>query len=183
MKIRLAQQLDDNSIVDGDGIRAVVWTQGCSHACLGCHNPNTHSFTDGFLEEVSSINEKLSQNKIIDGITFSGGDPIFQIASCLEIARHAKSLKLNVWCYTGFTYEELMIMSKINKNLSEFLNNIDVLVDGKFELEKKDLTLKFRGSSNQRIINVKKSLKDKKVVIYRKYMNSKNKKSKEYLFV
>jgi anaerobic ribonucleoside-triphosphate reductase activating protein len=183
MKIRLAKNVDHNSIVDGEGIRSVIWTQGCSHACPGCHNPDTHSFNGGFLVDLEKINKEISDNKIIDGITFSGGDPMFQISACLEIAKNAKRDKKNVWCYTGFTYEELIVMSKFNKKLDEFLNNIDVLVDGKFEIEKKDLTLRFRGSSNQRIINVKKSLRENRIVIFRKYMIKNNKQNKEYLFV
>lgn len=169
MKIRLSAPLQGDSIVDGPGIRAVIWTQGCSHNCKGCHNPETHDFKGGFLKDINELNKEIDDLSLIDGITFSGGDPFFQIKECLEIAKHAKKKKLNIWAYSGFTFEQLLKMSLINKDLKEFLNLIDVLVDGKFVLEKRSLELNFRGSTNQRIINMKKSLKDGKAHTFRKY--------------
>lgn len=184
MKIRLSAEIQNDSIVDGPGIRAVIWTQGCSHNCPGCHNPNTHSFNNGFLKETDELIEELETFEMIDGITLSGGDPFFQIKELLPIVKYAKKRKLNVWAYTGFTFEELLKMMKIKKDLKEFLNNIDVLVDGKFELENKSLELNFRGSTNQRIIDVKKSLKQKKVCIIKKYDKTKIKKPKySHLYV
>ena len=172
MKIRLA---DDNiltdSIVDGEGLRAVIWTQGCSHNCKGCHNPKTHDFTKGILKDIEEVKEEIKNLKLQDGITLSGGDPFFQAKACTEIAKFAKKQGLNVWAYTGFLFEDLL-KSEDAKNL---LNYIDVLVDGKFELENKSLNIKFRGSTNQRIINVPKSLKDGKVREIKKYdMKKKN---------
>lgn len=128
MKIRLASDLQSDSIVDGEGIRTVIWTQGCSHNCPGCHNPATHDFKGGFLTDTDEINKELSLLKAQTGITFSGGDPLFQVEACTLIAKHAKKIDMNVWCYTGFTFEELI---KSDKN-KEFLKYVDVLVDGKF---------------------------------------------------
>lgn len=179
MKIRLA---DDNiltdSIVDGEGLRAVIWTQGCSHNCKGCHNPETHDFTKGILKDIEEVKEEIKNLKLQDGITLSGGDPFFQAKACTEIAKFAKKQGLNVWSYTGFLFEDLL-KSEDAKNL---LNYIDVLVDGKFELENKSLNIKFRGSTNQRIINVPKSLKDGKTREIKKYDIKKHKTGKT-LFV
>lgn len=159
MKIRLAADLQEDSIVDGEGIRTVLWTQGCPHHCPGCHNPGTHDFNGGLLVDVEEVKDRIDELKGQDGMTFSGGDPFVQPKACAEIARYARSLGLNVWCYTGYTYEHLMTMAKKKPEIMEFLNEIDILVDGKFLLEKKSYSALFRGSSNQRLIDVKKSLK------------------------
>ena len=186
MKIRLAADLQSDSIVDGEGIRTVLWTQGCPHHCFGCHNSETWDFEDGALIELDEIKEKFKSLKAQDGITFSGGDPMCQAEACAELAKYAKSLGLNIWCYTGYTYEQLMILSKSNKHIMDFLKQIDVLVDGKFILAEKSYDAIFRGSKNQRIIDVKKSLDKNKVCLVKKYIiKTKEEKStfKEYLFV
>lgn len=185
MKIRLSDPLQVDSIVDGEGLRTVLWTQGCSHACKGCHNPHTHSFTEGFYVDVEDLKKEISTLKNQDGITFSGGDPMFQIPALLEIAKHCQKIGLNIWCYTGFTFEQLMFLNKSNPLIKELLKNIDVLVDGKFILEQKSLDLKFKGSKNQRILNVKSSLKLNRPVELRKYMNKKTikKEKKRLLYV
>ena len=170
MKIRLASPLQRGSIVDGTGIRAVIWTQGCSHNCPGCHNPETHSFKDGFVVDTSEIKEEIKQLTTEEGITFSGGDPMFQVDQCLELAKTAKECGLNIWCYTGYTFEELLEISKKKKEIIEFLKLIDVLIDGRFVLSEKSLNLKFRGSRNQRIIDPQKSLKKKKAVLIDRLM-------------
>lgn len=164
MEIRLASELQIDSVVDGLGIRTVLWTQGCSHNCLGCHNPCTHDFNGGFSRDIESVKEDINCLEFQDGITFSGGDPFFQAKQCAILAEYTKSLGMDVWCYTGFTFEKLIEMGKTNSDIINFLENIDVLVDGKFEIEKRDLSLEFRGSSNQRIIDVKKSLNINEVV-------------------
>lgn len=164
MKIRLARDIQMDSIVDGEGIRTVIWTQGCKHNCKGCHNPETHSFTDGFLVDVSDVKTQLKNLQGQSGITFSGGDPMFQAKECAEIAKYAKKIGLNVWCYTGFTFEKLMEKSETDKSYLEFLKYIDVLVDGPFVLSLKSFDVKFRGSKNQRIIDVAKSLEEKVVI-------------------
>lgn len=165
MEIRLAAPLQSDSVVDGYGVRTVIWTQGCSHNCPFCQNPSTHSFTDGKSYSVEEIFSELDNLKGQNGITLSGGDPLFQIDAVCEIAKYAENIGLNIWCYTGFTYEEILEMGKKNKKYLEFLKHIDVLVDGKFEMAKKDLNLLFRGSSNQRLIDMRETLKKKKVVL------------------
>lgn len=184
MKIRLAvNEIQRDSIVDGEGIRSVIWTQGCIHNCPGCHNPETHSFQDGFLVDVDTIKEKIKGLEGQDGITFSGGDPMEQAEACAEISKYAKNLGLNIWCYTGYTFEELLKKSKYIPVIRDFLNNIDVLVDGKFILAEKSYDVVFRGSKNQRLIDVKKSLKENKVIELTKYNNvyKENKKIRIYV--
>ena len=179
MKIKLATPvIMQDSIVDGEGIRAVIWTQGCSHKCPGCHNPQTHSFDDGFELDILEVKEQIDALEGQDGITFSGGDPLYQVDACLELAKYIKSKKMSVWCYTGFTYEALMSLSKNNPKIKEFLKTIDVLIDGPFILEQKSLDCVFRGSKNQRIIDTKESIKNKKVCIVEKYYKDKKKNNK-----
>lgn len=164
MKIRLAADLQQDSIVDGLGIRTVIWTQGCSHNCPSCHNPSTHDFNGGELAQLNDVIEALESLEGQDGVTFSGGDPMFQAKQCSILAKKVHELGMNVWAYTGFTYEELL--EKGNKDILNFLSEIDVLIDGKFELSKKSLDLQFRGSSNQRIIDVQNSLESHEVVLF-----------------
>lgn len=170
MKIRLAADLQSDSIVDGEGIRTVIWTQGCPHNCFGCHNACTHDFNGGELINVEDVKNALMKLKMQDGITFSGGDPMCQAQSCLEIAKFAKEIGMNIWCYTGYTYEQLMVLSKSKKVIIEFLKYIDVLVDGKFIMEQKSYDATFRGSTNQRIIDVPKSLEEERVCLVPKYI-------------
>jgi len=183
VKIRLAADLQSDSIVDGEGIRTVVWTQGCPHHCKGCHNPSTHDFEGGALVEVEDVIEELKTLKGQDGITLSGGDPVCQSDACFELAHAAHELGLNVWCYTGFTYEEMIRNPKQKRLLEE----IDVLVDGKFILEEKSYDIYFRGSKNQRIIDVKESLLKERVVLKPEYIEKKEEentlKKPEYLFI
>lgn len=170
MKIRLAAYLQQDSIVDGEGIRTVIWTQGCTHNCPGCHNPETHDMRGGALVDIEEVKEEIRNLEGQDGITFSGGDPMFQVDQCLELAKTAKECGLNIWCYTGYTFEELLEISKKKKEVIDFLKLIDVLIDGRFVLSEKSLNLKFRGSRNQRIIDPQKSLKKKKAVLIDKLM-------------
>ncbi len=163
MKVRLAANIQPDSIVDGEGIRTVIWFQGCLHHCKECHNPETWNFDGGIEFDVEEIKAEIKNLKYQNGVTLSGGDPFFQPIAALEIAKYAHSLGLNVWCYTGFTFEELLDEDIAKK---EFLKNIDVLIDGRFEIAKKSLACKFRGSTNQRIIDVTKSLENNKVVLY-----------------
>lgn len=169
MEIRLAADLQQDSIVDGEGIRTVIWTQGCPHNCLGCHNPITHDFEGGALVDIELIKDDIDKLDGQDGITFSGGDPFVQPLACSILAKHAKERGLNIWCYTGYTFEHLLELSKVKSDIKAFLDQIDVLVDGKFEISKKSYSAIFRGSTNQRIIDVKKSLKSKKAIIIEKY--------------
>lgn len=173
MKIRLACDIETDSIVDGEGIRTVIWTQGCSHNCKGCHNPETHDHTKGIVVDVEEIKEKLATVSNQDGVTLSGGDPFFQVEASAEIAKYCKQNDLNVWAYTGFTFERLLEVSKHKPELKEFMENIDVLVDGKFEIEQRSLNLKFKGSRNQRILDMQESLKYGRPVTIEKYNTEK----------
>lgn len=168
-RIRLAAPLQTDSIVDGEGLRAVLWTQGCIHNCKGCHNPETHDLKGGYLEDIENIKKDILALEYHDGITLSGGDPFTQVNACLEIATFCKQNNLNVWCYTGYTFEQLLDMAKTNRKIIDLLEQIDILVDGKFILEQKSYEVVFRGSKNQRILDVKKSLELKEAVSVPKY--------------
>ncbi|NLJ88541.1 MAG: anaerobic ribonucleoside-triphosphate reductase activating protein [Epulopiscium sp.] len=161
--IRIAGLIKE-SIVDGPGIRMVVFAQGCKHNCPGCHNPETHSFDGGKLVTVDSILEEAKKNPLLDGITFSGGDPFEQAEAFAVLAQKAKKSNLDIVTYTGYTYEYLIKNSPKHKGWAELLNKTDILVDGRYELDKKNLLLRFRGSENQRIINLKKTRTKNKIV-------------------
>lgn len=154
----------EESIVDGPGFRIVIFFQGCAHHCYGCHNPETWDFEGGKEVSFDLIKKIIDDNPYADGITLSGGDPLYQIDASTEIAEYAKSKGLDVILYTGFLFEEVLEMTKANQRLKDLLNNVDTLIDGPFILEQRHLSLKFRGSSNQRIIDVKKSLMENKIV-------------------
>ncbi len=145
----------NDSIVDGPGIRYVIFFQGCYHNCPGCHNPSSHALDGGYLITIDRLIEQIESNPLLDGITFSGGEPMLQANACLEIISRIKHLSLSIMMYTGFTFEEIQNMSYQHKQL---FRSCDIVVDGKFEEDKKSLTLLYRGSSNQRIINTKKSI-------------------------
>ncbi len=165
MDIVLASTLQPDSIVDGEGIRTVIWTQGCAHHCKGCHNGGTWDFKGGFKTTTDEVKKELAKLEGQQGITLSGGDPLFQAEACADIAKYAKEIGFDVWCYTGFTFEVLLK----NKKAMDLLKYVDVLVDGPFILEQKSLNIDFRGSRNQRIIDVKASLKQNKAVLIEKY--------------
>lgn len=163
MKVRLAADLQPDSILDGAGIRTVVWFQGCLHNCPGCHNPETHDLNGGVEYDIEEIKAKIKELKYQNGITLSGGDPFFQPVAATELAKYAHELGLNVWAYTGFTYDALITK---HDEKYELLKNVDVLVDGRFEEKNKSLNCKFRGSTNQRIILVKESMERNEIVEY-----------------
>ena len=171
MKIRLASSVTFDSIVDGPGLRAVVWAQGCKHNCKNCHNPQTHSMYGGKLVDTSEVIKEIRKKRLQSGVTLSGGEPFLQPEAFEEIARELKKDGKNIWSFTGFTFEQLLNKNNENyfKNL-KLLRSIDVLVDGKFDETKKDIGLKFRGSSNQRVIDVQKSLEKKKVVLDERFV-------------
>ena len=161
--IRLASPLQFYSIVDGKGIRMVLWCQGCKVHCLGCHNPETQTLTGGKDYEIGDIiTQMLNHKNHHQGITLSGGDPFLQPEQCKVIAEAAHNLGLDVWAYCGLTYEQIIRCP----DKLELLKKCDVLVDGPFIESKKDLSLAFRGSSNQRIIDVQKSLSKRRIVLY-----------------
>lgn len=155
MKIRVAGIVDD-SIVDGPGLRLTVFTQGCPHHCPGCHNPESHDYECGEEREIEEILSMAQENILLDGVTLSGGEPFVQAEACALIADGAHAAGLNVWCYTGYTFEK--IMASENSAWKKLIENIDILVDGPFVMELRTLDVKFRGSSNQRIIDVPASL-------------------------
>ena len=163
--IRLAADLQSDSIVDGPGLRTVIWTQGCGHHCRGCQNPQTWDFEGGGLVPISMVLEAIDELEYQDGITFSGGDPMYQVEACNIIADYCKKKGYNIWCYTGFTYEQILKMAESNHTYMDFLNKIDILVDGKYKSKERDLSLLFRGSSNQRLIDVPKTLESGEVVL------------------
>lgn len=169
--VRLAfPTIQTDSIVDGAGIRSVIWFQGCSHNCLGCHNPETHDFHEGSLVSIVDLKKQIDDLELQQGVTFSGGDPMMQVEALLELASYVHEKKMDVWCYTGFVYEDLLKMAEKNPLYLKALEEIDVLVDGKFDLNLKSFDAVFRGSSNQRIIDVRKSLKEKKTILVEKYI-------------
>jgi len=155
--MRVAGLIQD-SIVDGPGFRFVVFTQGCEQRCEGCHNPATWDVSGGTEMTVDDLIEQMLSNPLTDGLTLSGGEPFLQAAECARLADAARLKGLNVWVYSGFTFEELISMSIVQPEVGEFMGLIDVLIDGAFILAQRSLSLKFRGSRNQRILDMKKSL-------------------------
>ena len=166
MKFRCAG-LTPESIVDGPGYRFTVWTQGCKHHCEGCQNPQTWDMNGGEETETDDVLEQIAKDPLLDGVTLSGGDPFYQAKPMAELARKVHALtspKLNIVTYTGFTFEELVAQSNDDNGYMELLKECDYLVDGRFVLAERSLELKFRGSRNQRFIDVQKSLKEGRTV-------------------
>ena len=161
MDIRITG-FENDSIVDGPGFRLAVFTQGCPHHCPGCHNPETHDFAAGTVVDTEKIIAQMLDNPLLDGLTLSGGEPFCQPGPCTVLAKAAHEANLNVWAYSGFTFEQLQTKPEVQ----ELLREVDVLVDGRFELSLRTLDLRFRGSKNQRLIDVKKSLEEGKAVEY-----------------
>lgn len=152
MQIRLSGPIEHDSIVNGYGLRAVVWTQGCPNHCKGCQNPETWDFEGGFLVDVEEVKNELRALKGQTGITFCGGEPFVQPEACKEIADFCRNeLGWNVWSFSGFTYEKI---KEYGGAAWEFLKSLDALIDGPFILEQRDLSLKFRGSKNQRLLHL-----------------------------
>lgn len=161
-RIRISGIVND-SIVDGPGLRFTIFTQGCPHHCEGCHNPQTHALKGGKKISIKKIEKQIEENPLLSGVTFSGGEPFIQAKQLLPIAKFVKEKGLELACYTGFLFE-VLISGKI-PYAKELLSYIDILIDGKFVLSQKSLDLKFKGSRNQRTIDVPLSLKGKKVII------------------
>lgn len=152
MKVRLAGVIE-TSINNGEGIRKVIFAQGCKHHCKGCFNPDTHDFNGGYECDTEKIIERINNDYMIDGVTFSGGDPFEQAEAFAHIAKNINK-DLTIWCYTGYILQQ--IIDNIDRpGWKELITNIDVLVDGKFEEDKKDRNLKYKGSSNQNIIELR----------------------------
>lgn len=150
----------EESIVDGPGIRFTIFCQGCGHKCTGCQNPKTHPFnTGGYDETPGALLKAIQSNPLVSGVTFSGGDPMYQSEAVTQLAAMLKPLGYNIWVYTGFLWDEV----KDNP----LMKYVDVLVDGPFIEAQKSLELYCRGSANQRLIDVQESLKSKSVVLHK----------------
>lgn len=144
------------SIVDGPGFRYVIFTQGCPHHCPGCHNPQTHDFDGGtVITDGEKILREIRENTLLAGVTFSGGEPFCQPAPLAELAKEIHALGKNVFVYTGYTYEKLCEMAKTRPDIAALLKETDTLVDGPYIEALRNMELRFRGSSNQRILDLK----------------------------
>ncbi|WP_082652104.1 anaerobic ribonucleoside-triphosphate reductase activating protein [Gorillibacterium timonense] len=154
--LRIADWVED-SITDGPGLRFTLFTQGCPHACPGCHNPQTHAYEGGRLVTVETVLNKIRANPLLDGVTLSGGDPFEQPEVLAYLAEKVHELGLSVMTYTGYTYERLSSPIGAERGWHRLLEQTDLLVDGRFMAQLRDPLLLFRGSSNQRILNVAES--------------------------
>lgn len=152
------------SIVDGPGFRYTVFVQGCPHHCPGCHNPESHDFAGGYDRTVQSLYDEICQDPLLRGVTFSGGEPFCQPAALTELARMCRKKGLTVMAYSGWTYEELL--DKHDPDVDALLLELDILVDGRFILEQRNLELVFRGSENQRLIDMKKTRESGTVTLW-----------------
>ena len=162
--MRVAGMIQD-SIVDGPGLRFVVFAQGCRKNCEGCHNPESQSFTGGNEFSVDEIITEMYSNPLTDGLTLSGGEPFLQAGECSTLASAAKKRGLNVWVYSGYTLEELTAAAESDSAVGKLLGIADVLVDGRFILAERSLQLKWRGSRNQRVLDLPKSLASGEAVL------------------
>jgi anaerobic ribonucleoside-triphosphate reductase activating protein len=166
MKKILLAGFAKESIVDGLGLRYTVFAQGCGHKCKNCHNPGTHARDGGKQYDITEIVSDIMENPLLDGVTFSGGEPFLQANEFFALVKEIKKnvnrgAEFNTWCYSGFTFEELLKKPEAK----DLLGEIDVLVDGRFVEKLKSCELKFRGSGNQRIIDCAKSLETGEVVL------------------
>ena len=164
--IRLAGIVRE-SIVDGPGIRFTVFCQGCPHACEGCHNPETHDFAGGKDISIDRLLEEIDKDKLLAGVTFSGGEPFCQPEVFAELGRRVKERGLNITVFSGYTLEQLEEMAVQRAEIRELLDLTDILIDGPFIKEQRDLTLQFRGSGNQRVIDMNETRKTGEVSIWK----------------
>ena len=142
------------SIVDGPGFRYVVFTQGCPHGCPGCHNPQTHDFNGGTLIDPLTLLPEIDENPLLAGVTFSGGEPFCQPEALLPLAREIKARGLHLLIFSGYTYEQLQAMAASSEATAQLLRLCDTRIDGPYIEEQRDLTLQFRGSANQRVLQL-----------------------------
>lgn len=159
--IRLSGVIKE-SIVDGPGIRYVIFTQGCKKRCYMCHNNETQPLDGGYVERLDKLVEEWRINPLLKGITLSGGEPFLQPKEILYLIKKAKETNLDVLVYSGYYYEELIKLK--NKHINEVLLLADYLIDGPFDYNKKDLNILFRGSNNQRFIDLNKTKNANKVI-------------------
>ena len=161
--IRLAGIVRE-SIVDGPGIRLTVFVQGCPHRCPGCHNPETHDPQGGYTCAIQKIYDTVMQNPLLRGITLSGGEPFEQAEALIPLARAVAAQSKDIVIYSGYTFEELLEKGQREPAVLELLSLACLLVDGRFILAQRDLTLRFRGSSNQRLLDPQQSLKNGRAI-------------------
>lgn len=164
-KIRIAGVIKE-STVDGPGFRYVIFTQGCPHHCEGCHNPETHDMNGGKLESIKPLAEDITKNPLLKGITLSGGEPFMQAKKLAKLLSLIDLKRYSVMTYTGFKYEYLISNANDDNGYLELLKLTDVLIDGKFMKDLKSSSAKFRGSTNQRAIDVKSSLKENRTILH-----------------
>ena len=155
----------DESIVDGPGIRYVVFVQGCPHRCEGCHNEQTHDFQGGAYVHLSQLLKEIDADPLITGVTFSGGEPFCQPEPLSVLAGEVKRRGLDLMVYSGYTWEELNLMAAENAAVRRLLDTADRLIDGRFVLAERDLELAFRGSRNQRYIDLVKTRAEGRIVL------------------
>lgn len=169
MEIRIAG-ITEESIVDGPGLRLVIFTQGCPHQCPGCHNPETHDVNGGYTVDIEDlfnhIAKTAARNKLLHGVTFSGGEPFLQAGPLACLAKRLKTLGLDIVTYSGFTFEQLTAMAVKRQGIGQLIGNTDLLVDGSYRETERDLGLAFRGSRNQRLIDIKATLAARKVILW-----------------
>ena len=151
--LRIAGTIGE-SIVDGPGIRYVLFTQGCPHGCPGCHNPQTHDFNGGKEVDTDLLLRDIVKNSFVKAVTFSGGEPFAQPEALAELAAVLKDKGFHLMCYSGYTFEQLLQ----RKDARPLLDKLDLLVDGPFVEARKSIELRFRGSDNQRVLDVPASL-------------------------
>ena len=163
-ELRIAGTIRE-SIVDGPGIRYVLFTQGCPHSCPGCHNPQTHDFAGGKAADTTALLEDIVKNTFIKAVTFSGGEPFSQPEALAELAKGLKARGFHLMSYSGYTFEQLLQ----REDALPLLEQLDLLVDGPFVEARKNIELKFRGSDNQRVLDVPASLAAKQAVWCEKY--------------
>ena len=154
------------SIVDGPGIRFAVFCQGCPHDCPGCHNPETHDFSGGTEVQIEKILKAIDEDPLLKGVTFSGGEPTCQADGFLSLAKAVKSRGLDITMFSGYTYEQLLGRAEEDLSLKELLDLTDLLVDGPYIKAQRDLTLQFRGSRNQRLIDMNKTREAGEIVLW-----------------
>lgn len=165
MEIKIAGIVRE-SIVDGPGLRFSVFTQGCPHHCKGCHNAQTHDPTGGMSTTTQRIFEEYQKNPYLSGITLTGGEPIMQAKACLELAKMVRGAGGNVLLFSGYTFEQLQVLSEQNPTIQKLLEECYILVDGPFIMEERDLSLPLAGSRNQRVLDLPKSLEQERAVAY-----------------
>lgn len=158
--LRIAD-IEPESISDGPGFRYVIFTQGCFRNCPGCHNPGTHDPKGGHDMTFADILKEIGENPLLEGVTFSGGEPFLQAEKLLPLARTLKEKGMSLMAYSGYTFEELY--AEATPGSRELLETLDILVDGPYIEAERSLELLFRGSKNQRAIDVRKSLAEGRI--------------------